>query len=446
MNRFALLTFFRSLSRHKLYAGLNIGGLAVGIAVFLVLGLYVRFETGFERWLPDSNAIYLIESRDGSTIDDRPNQFTPIALWSAVARDLPAVVGTRLKSATGTVLKDGVGVKEKLALVDPGFAAVFALPTVTGDVARALRDPSSIILSQTTAAKYFGASDPTGKTMTVTYDGAAHAYRVAAVVRDLPHDTELDFGMIARLTISEDRTAADFKATHQWNYIDVRTFVRLPDAAAVARLQDQLAGVVARHGHSETPDETNFTFKTILQPLTDVHFETAGAKLAVTTLGIVGLLTLLIAIVNYVNLATARAGLRAREVAMRKVLGASRAVLARHYVGEAIATSAIAGVFGLALAEIGLPLVNAAGGLALSIPYVGRDGVLLPLIALVAVIGVVAGLYPALVPPRRFCRAFPPRRCSHRRGRPVAVAGGHAVREASPGSRGDAVRDRQSRS
>ena len=397
MNRFALLTFFRSLTRHKLYAGLNIGGLAIGIAVFLVLGLYVRFETGFERWLPNSNAIYLIQGRDGSTIDDRPNQYSPVALWSAVSRDLPGTIGTRLKADTATVLKDGIGVKERIALVDADFPAVFALPTVTGDLARALRDPSSVVLTQATAARYFGSGDPVGKTMTVTYDGVSHAYRVAAVIRDLPHDTDLDFGMIARMTFSEDRAADDFKATHQWNYFDVLTFVRMPDRAAAARFQDQLAGVVARHGRTETPDETSFSLTLMLEPLTDVHFETAGAKLTVTTLGIVGLLTLLIAIVNYVNLATARAGLRAREVAMRKVVGASRAVLARHYVGEAIATSAIAGVFGLALAEIGLPLVNAAGGLALSIPYLGWDGVLLPLVVLVVVIGLVAGIYPALV-------------------------------------------------
>ena len=101
--------------------------------------------------------------------------------------------------------------------------------------------------------------------------------------------------------------------------------------------------------------------------------------------------------VNYINLATARAGLRAREVAMRKVLGADRGTLARHYVGEAIATTAIAGFIGLVVAEIGLPLVNAAGGLALSIGYFGANGIVLPLVALVLVVGTVAGLYPAIM-------------------------------------------------
>ena len=397
MNRFTLLTFYRSLVRHKLYAALNIGGLAVGIAVFLVLGLFVLFETSFERWLPGNDQIYLIESLLRSSIDKRPAQNSPIAMWSAVHRDVPEMVGTRVGEGAATVLKDGIGIKERIALVDPAFAQVFKLPTIGGNLAQALLDPSAVVLTQTTATKYFGAVDPLGRTMTVTYGGIAHAYRVAALIPDLPRNTELDFGMLARLQISENPAADDFKNTHQWNYFETQTYVRLATPDAVARAPGQLTSVAQRHGRAETPDDPQFTIRLSLQRMTDVHFETAGAKLAVTTLGIVGVLTLLIAIVNYVNLATARAGLRAREVAMRKVLGASRGVLARHYIGEAIATSAIAGVVGLALAESGLPLVNAAGGLALSIQYFGLHGVLLPWLLLVVVIGLAAGLYPALV-------------------------------------------------
>uniref|UniRef100_UPI0035CBC0C6 ABC transporter permease n=1 Tax=uncultured Sphingomonas sp. TaxID=158754 RepID=UPI0035CBC0C6 len=397
MNRFDLLTFYRSLTRHKLYAALNIGGLAVGIAVFVVLGLYVRFETSFERWLPHHDQIYLVESLQPNRVDIRPSQNSPMALWSAARRDLPAAVGTRLGSETAIVLKDGIGVKEKLAPVDASFAAVFDLPTISGDLKTALADPAAIVLTQTTATKYFGDANPIGQTMTVTYQGAAHAYRVAAIIRDLPRNTDLDFGMLAQLVVPEDPKAENYRETHRWSYFHAQTYVRAASASDAERLRVQLDAIAARHGAAETPDDPTFQLKVQLQPIADLHFETAGAKLTVTTLGIVGLLTLLIAIVNYVNLATARAGLRAREVAMRKVLGASRGVLARHYVGEAIATAAIAGVIGLALAESGLPLVNAAGGLTLSIGYFGADGVVLPLAALVLLIGLAAGIYPALV-------------------------------------------------
>jgi len=141
------------------------------------------------------------------------------------------------------------------------------------------------------------------------------------------------------------------------------------------------------------------TLRLALLPLDRLHLEpegnqSASRKMTVVTLGLVGLLTLLIAIVNYVNLATARAGLRAREVAMRKVLGADRGVLVRQFLGEAVLTVAVAALVGLILAETGLPLVNAAGGLTITIPY----GLVIPaLAALVVIVGVMAGLYPAML-------------------------------------------------
>ena len=173
--------------------------------------------------------------------------------------------------------------------------------------------------------------------------------------------------------------------------------MQIPDPAAVPGVARDIQRVADRHATAETPSDLGATVKTGLQPLADGHLAEPGARLALATIGIVGVLTLLIAIVNYVNLATARAGLRAREVAMRKVLGAERATLVRHYVAEAVAMTGIAAVIGLALAELAMPVVNAASGLSLAIAYVGRGGVLLPLLLLVLVVGLAAGLYPAVV-------------------------------------------------
>jgi putative ABC transport system permease protein len=397
MNQIAWLGFYRSLTRHKLYASLNIGGLAVGIAVFVILGLFVRFETSYETWLPHHDQIYLAETQAEDDTSQRARQGSPIAAWAAIGADLPGTVGTRLDTPNATVIKDGIGVSEKLARVDQAFFSVFALPVVSGDLRTALASPSDIVISQTAATKYFGNQSPLGKTMTVTFGGAEHAYRVAAVIADLPSNTDLDFDLIIRLTTTNDPANPAYKNDHYWNYGGPRTFIRLPNAAAADRFDVDLAGVIRRHARSETPEEPEYQIKMKLKRFTETHFEVPGSRLTVTTLGIVGLLTLLIAIVNYVNLATARAGLRAREVAMRKVLGADQATLARHYIGEAIATTAIAALIGLALAECGLPLVNAAGGLTLHIAYFGWNGLVLPLIALVLIVGGVAGIYPAIV-------------------------------------------------
>jgi len=397
MIRFALTAFYRSLARHRLYAAINIGGLAVGLAVFLVLGLYVRFETSYEKWLPHHDEIYLVEaSFDGSRGETFSNN-SPIALWSATSRDLPHLVGTRVRRIGAAVVRNGIGVRETVDFVDPDFSRVFELPMVQGDLRTALADPAGLVLTRASAAKYFGRTDPIGRTMSITAGGETRNYRVAAVAEDLPRNTDLNFDMLARLVIPPNDGTPRSNEYYQWNYFNPETYVRLAGPGAAERLTADLKGVIARHARSETTDSNDFKMGVRVQPFPKVHFEEPGRSLAVTTLGVVGLLTLLIAIVNYVNLATARAGLRAREVAMRKVLGADRRTILLHYLGEAICTALIAGVIGLALAELALPLVNAAADLSLSLRYFGRDGVLLPLAGLVVLVGIAAGVYPALV-------------------------------------------------
>ncbi|USI75043.1 ABC transporter permease [Sphingomonas morindae] len=398
MDRLALTGFLRALARHKLYAALNIGGLALGIAVFLVLGLYVRFETSFERWLPGASQIWLLETRAADDNGPEARQSTPMALWSAIARDLPDTLGTRIDANRAIVVRDGIGVNETLAQVDADFFKLFELPVLEGSTAAGLADPTAIVLTRKTAAKYFGTASPVGQSIRLVYDGVSHVHHVIAVVADLPRNTDLDdFGLFARRILTEDPADDRYRRDHEWNYGGPQTYVRFASEAAEQRFAAALPALLARHVASETPDDPTYHIKIVPRRLTSVHFDTPGSRLTVTTLGTVGLLTLLLAIVNYVNLASARAGLRAREVAMRKVLGASRAALLRHYLLEAVATAAIAALLGLALAEAGLPLVNAAGGLALVIHYGPSHGVLLPLAALVLLVGLLAGAYPALL-------------------------------------------------
>ncbi|HEX7657255.1 MAG TPA: FtsX-like permease family protein, partial [Sphingomonas sp.] len=181
-----------------------------------------------------------------------------------------------------------------------------------------------------------------------------------------------------------------------WGSGSLITFLRFRDADAARAFDAALPGFLDRHAFPPGDLKKGTYFQNIT-PLPALHLASPSDRAIVVTLAIVGLLTLLIAVVNYVNLATARAGLRAREVALRKVLGGTRASIMAQFLGEAVATVALAALIGLALAEAALPLVNAAGGTALSIEYVGRDGVLMPLAVTVIVVGLLAGTYPALV-------------------------------------------------
>lgn len=389
MNRFALLSLYRSLVRHKLYAALNIGGLAVGIAVFLVLGLYVRFETGYEKWLPGHDNLYLAEeywNMPGSPADGYSTG-TMGGLIEQLREDFPDTVGTRLQAMDANVVRGGNATTEPFAYADANFLDIVRLPIIAGDATRALQAPDNVLISETIAKRYFPNANPIGKTLTLTAIGKTNNYRVAALFRDLPSNTEMRFSILAKTPNPHpDRMWFHWGSSRVW------TILRFETPQDAARFQGQMRAFVDRRAAKDQGVSVkNLSLK--ITPLTEIHLQTtAGRKMTVATLGIVGVLTLLIAIVNYVNLATARAGLRAREVAMRKVLGASRRALVRQFLGEAVLVAVMAALGGLILAELGLPPINAAGGLKLALDY----AVVVPaLVVLALVVGGLAGLYPA---------------------------------------------------
>ncbi|RZL58823.1 MAG: transporter, partial [Sphingomonas sp.] len=310
MNRFALLSLYRSLTRHKLYAALNIGGLAVGIAVFLVLGLYVRFETSYEKWLPDHDKIYLVETVwkiPGSPFNG-PSSETMGGLLDQIREDFPGVVGTRLSGGEGggSVLRNGVATREDVAQVDPGFFDVFDLAMVRGNGQQGLSTPTGTLISETLAKKYFGSSDPIGQSMTIVGEAPAQ-YRVTGIFRDLPANTEQKFTILIPLP----RTGRPQQWTH-WGSTSLTTYLRFDTPARARAFEQKMPAFVERRAGGDMGPRSSRSIGIALAPLTQTHLSPnvgGGAKLTVVTLGLVGVLTLLIAVVNYVNLATARAGL-----------------------------------------------------------------------------------------------------------------------------------------
>ncbi|RMB28697.1 putative ABC transport system permease protein [Sphingomonas sp. PP-F2F-G114-C0414] len=397
MNRFALLSLYRSLTRHRLYAALNIGGLAVGIAVFLVLGLYVRFETSFEKWLPRHDGIYVVQTvwnlPESPVNGAYPN--TMGGLLDQLREDFPGIVGTRIRGGEngGSVIRGGVATAEDVAQVDASFFRVFDLPMARGDGRAALASPTNALIGESVARKYFGTANPVGQTLTIATDAQTN-YQIAGVFRDLPKTSDLRLSILIPLP----RTPPSESWFH-WGSTSLQTFLRFDTPAAARAFSQTMPSFVNRRGLADLGKNAWDTQRIAVLPIDRLHLEPTGSqsasrKITVVTLGLVGLLTLVIAVVNYVNLATARAGLRAREVAMRKVLGADRATLVRQFLGEAVLTVIFAGLTGLILAELGLPLVNAAGGLSLSIPY----ALVVPALAVLAVVvGILAGFYPAVL-------------------------------------------------
>lgn len=392
MNMSALITLYRSIARHRLFAMLNIGGLALGIAVFLVLFLFVRFETTYNHALPGWDRIWLVQERYHLPgYPDAPNPYTMGNQLVQLRGDFPELEGARFNPVAAIIRQGAAATGEDLATVDANFFRLFPYPAVQGDPNATLADPDGIVITQTLARKYFGSQPAIGQTLNVGVDGKAYLYRVGAVLKDMPNNASFKSELFAQLV------PARFASSYwdHWGSTSLTTFLRFKDAAAAAAFEARLPGFLERHAFPDGNLKKG-EYEQSLVPLDRMHLYLPGDRVVVTTLATVGLLTLLIAIVNYVNLATARAGLRAREVALRKVVGGTRAALVQQFLGEAILTVGLAALVGLALTEVALPFINAIGGTMLAVRYWGADGILLPLALLVLVVGMLAGAYPAI--------------------------------------------------
>jgi putative ABC transport system permease protein len=403
--RHNLLTLYRSLIRHRLYAALNVFGLAAGIAVFLVAMLVVRYERGFDRWLPDASQTYRLDatwSNPGQPANESAGvSFVILPLLRA---DFPQITaGARALSNNEPVSVGQTLDSESVTYVDPAFLQVVALPLLSGNPTTALASPSAVVINQTLANKYFHTEDAVGRTLDIRQNGVKHSYTVSAVMRDLPADSSLRFSMLAPLNAREEEGMSAFKA---WGSVSGNTFLRLPTKADARSVSAGLRDFIRRRASGTGSDQLGADAETILHislvALPDAHFhdeDVSGATggvdpRVVASLGAVGLMALLTAAINYINLATARAGLRAREVALRKVVGASRSALLWQFLAEAIVFVAVAALIGLATTELVLPVVNALGGWAVKLDY---GVVLLWLALLIIVVGLGAGAYPAVL-------------------------------------------------
>jgi putative ABC transport system permease protein len=392
----ACVTLYRISVRHPLYTLLNLVGLGLGIAVFLILALYVRFETGFERSVPDVGRIYQLGTL--WTLPGRPVDLTAETmggLLDEVHEDYPDLIGARIWHHQATVRLGADPVHEQEALVDPDFFKVFDLALVAGDKATALSGPDKILVTAATARKYFGTADAVGKTLRLADFEGDRSYVVSAVLADLPHNSDLTLNVVRLMTAS---SVVGQTYWRHWGSAQLATYLHLSGPVEAKRLAAAFDGLIDRKaGDPASAARIREILQLRLMRLRDVHLRDPQSRNAVATLGLVGLLSFLVAAINFVNLSTARAELRAREVAVRRSLGATRADLGRQFLAEAALSTLVAALFALSLVELTLPLINAAGGLDLALDYRGDGPFLLVLLGIVLGLGVLAGIYPAVV-------------------------------------------------
>ena len=388
----------RNLRKYKLYAAINIGGLALGLTIYVFGGLLVSYESTHDLFFKNSDRIYTVGSIAAPELnvgidflDAAHSAVGPII--ETEMSDVEAVARTIGQQYLVTVGAEGF--YEQIRFADPELLEIFDMQYIHGD-SSALEDPTGILLSETAAIKFFGSSDVVGKVITLDNE---FDYHISAVMQDVPLNSHFNSMLVVETKID---IVAPFKAlarmrdydeAGEWNNLSLGnlTYVLLPDSLDGEWLQLQMDGVYERHVTEQMQEVISGFWVNPLAHSNLALWDSLGMPVIVV-IQLLSILVLLVACVNYTNLATAQSLGRSREVGMRKTMGAGQGQLLVQFLVESLLIAAIAMIIAIAALEFIIPLFNNAAGKVMTLNYVRT----LPwLIGTTAFVGTLAGLYPA---------------------------------------------------
>ena len=398
----------RTFLRQKGYAFINILGLAIGLASFIVIGLYVQDERSYDRFHPSAERLYrVVDFRKVEGIGEESSS-APLPLAEALLADYPGQIEAAVRffdfqaptlslaheRPAGDLLLFN---ESKVYFVDAAFFTVFNFPLAAGDPETALADPNTIVLTPSMARKYFGDGDPMGQTLRFEDQ---HDLLVTGVLAEDPVQTHLDFEFLVSFRTLDNPQVLDPRLRNHWIWNPSWTYVRLSEAASAAQMEAQFPDFVVRH----FPESRHDRVRLYLQPITDIHLTSKldyemgpnSDRAYVFVFGTIAVLVLLISCFNFVNLATARSAGRAKEIGMRKVLGAHRAQLVRQILVESGLTGLAAVPLAVPMIWLMLPAINAFSGKSLGLNLLERPESFAMLALFALAVGLAAGLYPAL--------------------------------------------------
>jgi putative ABC transport system permease protein len=410
----------RKMRRQKWYSLINVGGLAAGMACSILILLWVRNELSYDRFHARAGDIYrlVVEDHRADGVSFHPWLSFPVG--PALKNEFPEIAAVSRWAPEDMVVryKDEAHTETRFLTVDPVFFEMFSFPFVEGSPGRALADPASIVIRDTMARKYFGDEDPIGKTLNLS--GRADL-AVSAVVHIPDHsDFQFDFFFSFKAYPLFNVDLADYEA--DWKSFNYQCYVVLKKGSSADLLERKMSGFLK----SRLTDRERVLR---LQPLGRIHLYrpdgTDGAMRYVRVFSLIAGIILLIACVNFMNLATARSEGRAKEVGLRKTLGGTRGQLIRQFFGESLLHAALGLGAAVLIAELALPYFSRITGRRLDLDLLG-GGFIGGMIVLALGTGLVAGLYPAL-----FLSSFSPARTikkdAHRGGRAVLLRRGLVV-------------------
>ncbi|HTN39345.1 MAG TPA: ABC transporter permease [Arachidicoccus sp.] len=390
MWRHYIITAWRSLKRNKLFTSLNIFGLAIGMTGAILIALLIQNMLSYDRFHKDEDRLYMVNSLDQFDGQLRAWSQTPKMLGSYLDMELPEVESmTRIDRGEGLLfIKGETKIREEGSIVDPGFFYMFNFPLVSGQVDKNWKNGQGLIITENFAKTLFGSGNAVGQTVKVD---SAKYLTVSAVIRNFPSNTDFK----APFFVSWEYARSIGELDSSWGNNSVRTYIKLAAGVNKAEFEHKLLGFAARHA----PD---LTTKNVIQPLKDTYLYNmeengkfvTGRILLLRFLFLFAILFLVIACVNFMNLSTARTEKRAKEVGVKKVIGATKSKLIAQFLLESIMVALLSFLLALGIARLLLPAFNRLLDQQLTFSF----GWLRWLcgVGIAVFTGMMAGAYPAL--------------------------------------------------
>jgi putative ABC transport system permease protein len=404
MFRNYIISAFRNISRNKFYTALNITGLSVGMAAFIFILLFIRDELTYDRHNEKYKRIYRIESN--FNIANKHDMFAvvPVPMGPAFKLEFPEVeTFVRFQNAGNAVIRygDKEAYESNFYFTDSTVFDVFSHEFVLGSPDRALAEPFTVVLTQKIATKYFGDKNPIGEFIKT---GSGRSYKITAVIKDQPGNTHLKYdALLSAATLEKLYGSEQFNSLEPaafWN-IGVYCYVLLNKNSDISTIHEKFPTFYAKY-MKPIGDQINASFDLLTTPLAETHFRTGlsddlpiGSNAYILIFSAVAVFILLLAVINYMNMATARSASRAREVGLRKVSGAYRSQLIRQFLGESLLLSVSALVIALLIVSILLGDFNALSGKSLTFSLLSQPFIFLSIIVITILVGFVSGSYPA---------------------------------------------------
>jgi putative ABC transport system permease protein len=379
---------FRSMKKYKGYSFINIGGLAVGLACVILLSLWINFEVSYDRFHENSDDLYQVINKLFLPNGDlRFFTNTPGALANALKMERPEIRNaSRAVDRTEVLLgTEDKRFMERVRFVDPAFLEMFSFEFIQGNPKTALSQPHSIILTENMAEKYFTEQGALGQEILI---GQNRSFLVTGVIKEMPANSFLDSLSLVPITALRDMGWG----IDRWGGGNYDTYVHLEEKTDLEFFNAQIRGFYDKHASNWVPSKLS------LRPITRIHlYELNGGGPIVYVYIFSGLTVfiLLLAMVNFTNLSTARSVLRTKEIGVRKTVGAYRQQLTRQILTESILVALMSGCLAVVIADLFLPVLNHITGARIRFDFNGEMALFL--IGVVVLTGVISGIYPAFI-------------------------------------------------